>query len=439
MKRFFLMLLFLSISFNVHGYSKRSALKAVDKYHKIANTSLDELDTDKAKKSLLKAISLIESYKLTNKRFADIYISAGVLNIMIEDGGEAVTFFKKALVLNPDVKIPENFSSEETDIAFKKAKEASEKTDESFTFDTITYKLTYTPPKSYSKNKPLKIKVKVNPLPPSEYNIQVMFVSKGSKNYESLDLTRSENNEYVGVVPNLSIPDNNLKLYVLMIDNDFNPVARAGTESKPFNIKIIDTGVSDSDLDLDLDDDLDDEHGSKKDTKKTVKKTDDKFPLVGFKVEVGTGVGIAHGDPKYTSLKIEPGLAWSPAWVAPDLLFYITPEVMIGVTGRYQIIESAWNVALKGQVLIYNAKDYKLFTDFGAGYGTVKYRVDVSNAYPEQGNDILVHGDIFIFGGITSVFMFSDNIGLSTSAKINLIVPDISVLMDVGAGLYMEF
>ncbi len=437
MKKFFLILLFLSVSFNTYSYSKKSALKIVKKYQRIAKSALDELDTDKAKKNLLKAISLIESYKLTDKKFADIYISAGVLNLMIEDGGEAVSFFKKALQLDPDITIPENFSSDDVDAAFKKAKESSDKTDESYTFDTVTYKIIYNVPQTHPKNKALNVKVKVEPLPPSGYDVQVMFISKGNDDFESLNLTRSQNNEYVGVIPSLSIPDKELKLYVLMIDDDLNPVTMSGSESNPLRIKIVDSGF---DADLDLDDESDNSVSKKNEKKVKPKgKINDNFPVLGFKVEFGTGVGIAHGKPKYTSLDIDPGLAWSPAWVAPDLSFYITPRIMIGLTGRIQVIEKAWNIALKGQTLIYNTSGYKLFTDFGAGYGTVRYRVDVSNAYPEQGNDIVVHGDIFLFSGVTFIFMFNDNIGLSSSAKINLIVPDISILMDLGAGLYVEF
>lgn len=440
MKKFFLILLLLNMSFNIYGYSKRAALKMVEKYQKIAQSALDELDTEVAKKNLLKAISLIESYKLTDKKFASIYISSGVLNLMIEDGGEAVAFFKKALKLDPNITIPESFSSDDVDLAFKKAKESSEKTDESFTFDTVTYKIKYTAPKTHSRKKAFDLKVKVDPLPPSGYDVKVMFIGKDdSNNFESLNLTRSQNNEYVGVIPALSIPDKNLKLYILIVDDDLNPVTMFGSESKPLNIRILNSDLStDLDTDLDLDDDSVD--SSKKKKSHTVKnRSNDDFPVLGFKIEFGTGVGIAHGKPKYTSLSIDPGLAWSPAWVAPDLSFYITPRVMIGVTGRIQVVEKAWNIALKGQTLIYNTRDYKLITDFGAGYGTVKYRVDVSNAYPEQGNDIVIHGDIFLFSGVTFIFMFNNNVGFSSSAKINLIVPDISILMDLGAGLYMEF
>ncbi len=436
MKKFFLILFFLSMSFNMYGYSKGSALKMVKKYQRIAKSALDELDTEVAKKNLLKAISLIESYKLTDKKFASIYISAGVLNLMIEDGGEAVSFFKKALKLDPSVTIPESFSSDDVDVAFKKAKDSSEKTDESFTFDTVAYKIKYTVPKTHSEKKPFDIKVKVDPLPPSGYDVQVMFISKENNNsFESLNLTRSQNNEYVGVIPALSIPNKELKLYILMVDDDLNPVTMFGSESEPLKVRIV---HADLDTDLDLDDDS---VGNSKNKKKLIvkKMINDSFPLLGFKVEFGTGIGIAHGKPKYTSLNIDPGLAWSPAWVAPDLSFYITPRVMVGITGRIQIVEKAWNIALKGQTLIYNTSDYKLFTDFGAGYGTVRYRVDVSNAYPEQGNDIVIHGDIFLFSGVTFIFMFNNHIGFSSSAKINLIVPDISILMDLGAGLYMEF
>jgi len=114
--------------------------------------------------------------------------------------------------------------------------------------------------------------------------------------------------------------------------------------------------------------------------------------------------------------------------------------VMIGVTSRIQFVENAWNVSLKGQLLLHSEKSYKLFTDFGAGYGSVKYRIDVSGTYPKQGNDIVVHENIFFWSGVSFVFMLNDNFGISTSAKINLIVnPKVSVLMDLGAGFYLEF
>lgn len=436
MKKIFLIFLLFSVALNISAYNKRAAVKTVSKYQRVAKAALDELDTDKAKKNLLKAISLIESYKLTNKEFASIYISAGVLNLMIEDGGEAVSFFKKSLELDPKITIPENFSSEDVDAAFSKAKSSTGKADESFTFDTVNYKIIYDAPKSHSKTKPLKLSVRANPLPPSGYDIQVMFMSGGSKYFESLRLTRSKDNNYVGVIPTLGIPNKELKLYILMTDNDLNPVTMAGSESNPFKIKIIDSSIK-NDLNLDLD--LDSDSNTKNDVKKKPKVKNDDFPLVSFRLESGTGLGIAHGDPEYTKLEIEPGVAWSPAWIAPDLSFFITPEIMIGVTGRIQIIEKTWNLSLKGQMLIYSAKTYKLFTDFGAGYGHVRYRIDVSNTYPQQGDDIVVHGDIFLWSGVSFVFMMSDNFGISTSAKINLIVPQVSVLIDLGAGFYLEF
>jgi len=230
-----------------------------------------------------------------------------------------------------------------------------------------------------------------------------------------------------------------LELYILMTDNDLNPVIMKGSESEPLNIKI--TKATGSKLDSDLDLDLDLENNvvkkDKKIKKKEFKKED--FSLLSFRLEVGTGFGIAHGDPEYTKLPIEPGLAWSPAWIAPDLSFFITPEIMIGLASRIQFVEKAWNLSLKGQILIHSTETYKLFTDFGAGYGTVRYRIDVSNTYPQQGNDIVVHGDVFLWSGVLFVFMISDNFGLATSAKINLIVTRVSVLMDLGLGFYLEF
>jgi len=418
--------------------SNEKMISVVKKHYQTAEKALNELDTETSKASVLKAISIIESYKLNQKEFAQIYIIAGVLNLMVEDGTEAVNHFKKALSMDSDVTIPENFSSAETLEIFEKArKELTKKSENDFLIDNVDYKIMFNPKKTHQQGEPFKTEVQISPLPPADYEILLKYMMDGG-DYTEVKLTKIDQS-YVGEVPASFIVGKFLNIYVTLKDSSGIEVASSGGIETPFIIKITTqigkkTNVKINNNEDDLDSDNSDNSNKTSEIPKTVSHS-----VVAFNLDFGTGLGVPTGKTMYLKQEVGSGFAWSPMFIGGDLSFFITEDILLGFGTRIQTMEKDWLVTLKIKLLLSQNENYRMFSTFGVNYGDVRYRVNVSENNPKQETDIIENGNLGVNFGGSYVLLLSKNFGFITSFTSYILAPEFSIDFDFSAGIYLEF
>lgn len=421
---FFIIMMVLPIF--IMGKASPKIVSSVQKYQKNAEKAINELDTDVAKTNVLKAISMIESYKLTEPEFANIYILAAVLNLMVEDGVEAPEFIKKALKLNKDVQVPENFSTDEINEIFNKAKEDLESENQNtFVLDSVKYEITFTPAEKHLIGNSYKISLKVNPLPSTGSEVNVFYVSLGDE-YESLKLTKL-NEEYVGEIPASLIKEPELKLYIMLIDAELNPIANSGSPLEPHIIKVI----TKEDVVVKKDD--------KKDDGKKVTKTDKSKSIMSLQLEAGTGLGVPSGKTEILKQEVSSGFAWSPLWFGGDLSFFIQEKLSIGLFARIQTIETDFLAGARVKLYLAKEDGYSLSTFIGVAYGNIRYQVSTTSTSTIQDKDVLKAGFIALNVGGSAHFMLSKNFGFIVSANSFILAPNFAIDFDFSSGIYLEF
>ncbi|MBN2695009.1 hypothetical protein JXR93_10125 [bacterium] len=426
--RISLFMIMMLISIFIMGKASPKIISSVQLYQKNAERAINELDTDVAKTNILKAISMIESYKLTEPEFANIYILAAVLNLMVEDGVEAPEYIKKALKLNKDVQIPENFSTDEINEIFNKAKEDLEsETQNTFVLDSVKYEITFTPIEKHVIGNSYKINLKVNPLPPAGYEVNVFYVSQ-SDEYESLKLTKL-NDEYVGEIPASTIKEPELKLYVMLIDAELNPVTNSGSPLEPHIIKVV------SQNDIVVKKDTSNEKKEKKQKEKEKKSPS----IISLQIEAGTGLGIPSGKTEILKQEVSSGFAWSPLWFGGDLSFFIKEKLSIGAFTRIQTIEKDFLAGARVKLYLAKENAYSLSTFLGVAYGNLRYQVSTTTTSTIQDKDVVKAGFLALNVGGSAHFMLSNNFGFIVSANSFILAPDFAIHFDFSSGIYLEF
>ena len=397
----------------------KSFLKDLKKSQNNAKKALEVLDMDKAKVNALRAISIIEKYSLTTRDLADIYIIAGVLDLTIEDGSKAKHYFKKALKLDSTSRIPTNFSSDSVEKIFLDAKEELEKD---------SYKILFSYPKSFKVTKDFPIEVKVAPLIKEEGYVLTVFYRTEGVNFESLTL-KQDNKKFIGKIKREQLKGSDLEVYLVLMDSNLTNQAFYGTEERPLDITLVQSNKK-----------------SDEKVKKLKEPTKVTPSLFAFNIKTGVGAGlVTDGDLVFTTknLSLDPGILLSPIWFGGDISFFVSDKLLVGLDLRVQNYSSkdspVWTVSILSKLILLKNDKFKLLVGGGLGYGEVAYQVDISAKDPKQKIDIVKNGSIHLNLESSFIYMLTRNFGLSSTFRLDIIAPSLSILGDLNLGLYLEF
>jgi hypothetical protein len=398
----------------------KSFLKDLKRSQKNAKKALEVLDMDKAKLNALKAISIIEKYNLTTRDLADIYIIAGVLDLTIEDGSKAKHYFKKALKLDSTSRIPTNFSSDSVEKIFLDAKEELEKD---------SYKILYSYPKSFKVTKDFPIEVQVAPLIKENGYVLTVFYRTEGVNFESLTL-KQDNKKFIGKIKKEQLKGTDLEVYLVLMDSNLTNQAFYGTEENPLEINLIQSNQKES--------------NNKAEKVNVLNRVAPSF--FAFNIKTGVGAGfVTDGELVFTTknLSLDPGILLSPIWFGGDISFFISDKLLVGLDLRIQNYSSkdspVWAVSILSKLILLKNDKFKLLVGGGLGYGEVAYQVDISTKDPKQKIDIVKNGSVHLNLESSFIYMLTRNFGLSSTFRLDIVAPSLSVLGDLNLGLYLEF
>jgi hypothetical protein len=184
-----------------------------------------------------------------------------------------------------------------------------------------------------------------------------------------------------------------------------------------------------------------------------------------FAVGLGSGAGVTTGDVEVASndqgrlIEIQnPGLAWAPVHVAPEIGFLITDHWAISLVGRFQVYLGAklpdyrdaqgneaqtWKWSGAGLVRTsyrFLTQTVKPYLHLGIGVGELRHRVEV----PPAGNVDTVRGGLGLAGagfGVQFEWPVSPNVGLGLVTELNALIgfPDFTANFDLNLGFLVTF
>ena len=419
----------------------------------------DFFELESADNKLLQAVQIVETLGISDASAANIYIAQGIVSFgRFKDSAPAIaderafSAFLKALTINKDVVIPNDYRTAELETVLDRARKAIATAPKSATIVLNTTKPEIKHDAIASNNRCVPMEVRaIVPAHPDIYRVTLHYAA-GDSGFETLEMQPAiqKTDELVAIIPGLATTGNRIQYYIEARNRAGEIVDNVATSLQPLTTVMVGEceGVPQEEI---------------------VESYGD--PLFQFSVMVGTGLGYVYGDVENCQVnsscnssdgKISGGMASLPAHLRFSGMFNLPHHLQLGIYLRGQIVNITAN-SLSSNVLSamsgndfpekYNImvgiafrwlaiakQPYRLYIGLEAGWGGANASVFMGEKY---GNFIDIHlfkGPFHITPEIGFLWTFHKNIGLNIELAIPIHFPTRpSFHMDLSIGPYFQF
>ncbi|MBQ9396074.1 MAG: hypothetical protein IJU23_11270, partial [Proteobacteria bacterium] len=179
-----------------NAFAESGSVKKVVQLSKAAMEDYDNFELEDADTKLIQAVQMVENLGVTDPGVANVYVAQGIVSFgrfkdsvvsIAED--RAYTAFLKALTLNPNVTIPDDYRSDELQKIFDKAKSDIETASHStkIAVAAAAPSVEHTPIQYNNRCTPLRILASV-PSHPDIYRTFVYYSVDGQFKSEALEM-----------------------------------------------------------------------------------------------------------------------------------------------------------------------------------------------------------------------------------------------------------
>lgn len=166
---------------------------------------------------------------------------------------------------------------------------------------------------------------------------------------------------------------------------------------------------------------------------------------VSFAIGAGTGGGLATGEPLVMGGRVDlnPGVAVTPLHLYADLGIYFADVFQFVPFLRLQLVLLENGVEVEPLVgaklrwyFLAEAKT-RMYASFGGGWGHVRHTVDLNPTvnFVDTTKEGPFHGGV----GFGYVYMFAENVGVLVDIYTMVLFDEVSVQLDLNAGLLFSF
>ncbi len=425
-----------------------------------AMENYDLMDYDAAKKLLNQALAIAKKSKLDKEpATATVYLDLGLAAFAAGDAESARVAFISAVEIDPKIQISAAYKSPDVAKLLEEARgnsdpkiEMSPEVTDTVDCGSVTglqHTLIDTAPRS--KNVPVEALLAPGV---TANKVVVMFRAEGTTDFTEVRLTKQGNCKYTGSIPSSALKRGSaVHYYVGAYDSNNKVLASKGSSGSPNILELtgaasvksvigdenpIDNGISTGVI-----------RGGKK-------------PRVMLTVAGGTGFGYVSGATEGGNQVEKCCVGSSLAVVTPELAYYASPKLSIGVAVRIGLpvganvnaenAEGHSTIAPAGLVRIRYAlspSGQGVRVMGQAGYGVMRNTIKLETGMDGMDTDIVAQGPILIGGGlgyikrlggrISFVADASALVGLKTSEKVGTTRVNTGLGADVSLGLAVGF
>jgi hypothetical protein len=403
----------------------------------------DFFEYEAARKLFEQGIEVAKTAKVQDPYVAKLYIAVALLDYaQFKDSAPQVAEskardgFMVALTIDKTVKIDENYSTPELEGIFVQVQKSiggggtgpgpgpgpSPSAAPTIVHQALTV---------VNAGDPLSFRANV-PNHPDVFRVRVRYRGPTAGDFESLELQPSPQSPdvFVASLPTMGLTYSNLFYYIEVLDRTQTIKASAGTPAAPFKVTIL--GKSDK---------VEDPVSSKK------------MPLMTTAIGVGMGVGLASGDSLNCAktskchggqperLKgVAPGMARTSSMLTLDGMFFIIPEIELGLYTRIQFEPETetFMIGAKLRYFLYQDGDHRVYAGLVAGYGHVRYLVNLGASF-NNFTDVVEKGPVHIGPNFGYMLAFNKNVGMHFDMLIPIHFPDFTFHIDIAVGPYFQF
>ncbi|MCA9522567.1 MAG: hypothetical protein KC609_16430 [Myxococcales bacterium] len=410
--------LILMLALLIVGWTQvaRAGVDELKKLYAKSRVQYFQLELSESEKTLDKAIAMIKSESLSGAFVARVYILRGVVAfINKKDKDAAKNWMVQGLKLDRKAKIDSDIITPDLETLFQEAVKSLPKVHKK-----IPFKLSHTPPTRATPGKSLSLVVTA--LGEPTFRVLVYYRNAELPIFTKIEMLPGSDNRYVATVPKDLLVGDYLYYYFEIQHDTQGVVARAGTESRPYKIRLDGKVITGP--------------GTKR--KKGI---DDK--IVNISLSIGTGGGyIARnksvrkiGDENIT---VNPGFAFTPLHILTEIGFMIGTAWEIALFYRLQVIELAHAGGVKAKWYVKDNRPLRVYLAVGVGGGQVRHTVNLDPAVPNF-VDTTKSGLGQAGLGAGLIYNFTPMVGILFEVYNAYYFPQFAAQIDVQAGVQLSF
>lgn len=467
----------------------QAALAKVQELNKKALDSYDNLEPDEARKLLMQALEVCASAGIGSHPLkARTHLNLGVVLMGgFKQRDHAVKQFRRAIEIQPDIKLSKSVATPETQSAFDEAKAgagsgAPEKPEPVAAPapapapsepprvvaapdvpPTNIKGIHHRPVTESRPGEPITIKAAIN----ANLNFKRIIVAyrpEGLSDYLQREMRKDEKGWFVAKIPEVATRGGLVSYYIEAREAGDKPVVANGSAAEPHVVSI----VGGTDAPAAVVEQADDP-GEARDSSGA--------PSLWFGMGVGVGWGYAKGSPEVNQLS--DGRQFSgtaPAnllHLTPELAYVYAPNLVFALQGRFQIVTGGTSVydmgcaesrdaqgigtcspakgalAVLGKVTkLFGHGAFKPFVSGLLGVGEMRHLVVIDRNLPGCGGsaeqvgqckDTVLSGPVFAGGGAGVQYALSENTALIATTQLLFGVPKMTANIDLNAAVAFGF
>lgn len=446
-----------------------AAVEKVTKLNKKAVDDYQNLNFEESRKVLRQAIEACAQSGLENHPVtARTYVHLGIVSFLgFKQKDEAIKQFRKALEIQPDIKLDKILATPEVqevyDEAVEQHKEASATAKKPPTEGSAAAAIEHEPVTSSRQGKAIPIKASVDPGLGAK-KVVLSFSADGADDFAEREMKEDPpgSNTYVTEIPESATQGGVVDYFIEALAENDQTVGVKGSQNKTLKISML--GPNGQPL-----------VPAVRKGKKPETPSEDEAPSFFLGLGVGSGVGWASGKGEVNAMDVvDPaGFAMSKlVHFAPEFGYYLSPEFMLSVQFRLQLISGAnefhstnkmecgdgicspGTYAFAGflrATYFFGEGDFRTYIAGTAGAGTIRHvatfesQENCGTPPPGQteGNQVCVDtvpsGPIFLGGGAGIMYSLSPAFALTFGTNALVGFTRFTFHVDLNAGVALEF
>jgi Tfp pilus assembly protein PilF len=315
---------------------------AVEKVTKLNKKAVDEyqnLNFEEARKLLKSAVEICNQSGLENHPVtARTYIHLGIVTFTgFKQRDEAVKQFRRALEVQPDIKLDKILATPEVQEVYDEAVE-QQKADAAATNKKPATEskpagegIDHEPVAQSRQGSPITIKASVDSSLGAK-KVVLSFSADGADDFAEKEMKEDSPGTFVAEIPASATQGGRVDYFIEALGDNDAPLASKGTEKNTLKIAML--GPNGQPLVPAI-------HKGKKPPEKPAT---DESPTLLFGLSIGSGVGWTTGNGEiFSGDKVNPpGFAMAKLMhFAPEVGYYVSPELLLSVQLRLQIVSGA--------------------------------------------------------------------------------------------------
>ena len=450
-----------------------AALEKVTALNQKALDAYNNLEFEEARKLLKQALDLCGTAGLDKHPIkARTHIHMGVVLIAAKQQELGIKQFRKALEIQPDIQVTKEMANPEILQAFEEAGaggggaepgggepggagSASPPSGNGPGAGPPS-DISHMPISRGKKGKTIPISATVSPDLTGYTKVVLEYKPEGAPEFLEVEMRRS-GSKFTAAIPSDATKGNRVAYYIEAEAADETTIASSASEERPYYIVLAVGGRGAGD------DDGNDEGG-------------DEGPRFFIGLLGGSGIGYATGHGEVNAANaVTPGFApASLGQLAPEIGYFVTPELRLSIQGRFQYVSGATSIYLDKQAAGTNVNacgsDHICTPSNGAiavfakgswffgsgafrpyvsgllGGGAIRHVVSFTASTKNCGSlanltcvDTVLAGPVFVGPGAGALFALTSNIGLV--AEVNSVAgfPKFTFNIDFNAGVAARF